>query len=178
MGTIKLKCRVTSCLKLTDEGICKKCMERINRKPSKKKPIRKVSAATYPKALREAKQAFQLLRRLQESDEKGYCKCVHGAYRNYKGCDGGHLIPAMYLGTCFDPMNVNPQEKHKNMDMMNPRTNKEYVDWFIDKYGQKSYDNLLVKMHVKVKFSVFELTEMKNEFYKEIEMLKIKKGLK
>lgn len=177
------KCLVNGCFQKVEGGICDKCKVRINqnKKPKAKKnqpvkPIEKLSKRSYPEALRKAKQSFQLLRRLETSDDNGYCKCVHGEHKHYKSCDAGHLIPAYYLAVCFDKDNVWPQEKHKNRDMMNPETSGQYKDWLIAEKGEETYIRLISRMHNKVKYSTFELIVMKEDFDKQIkEIKKIKK---
>jgi hypothetical protein len=174
------KCRVNGCTKkgIFENGICPRCKGKISQSQKPKKTIKQVSNNSYPKALKEAKRAFQLLRRVQESDHNGVCKCVHGSYRHYTKCDGGHLFPAYYLAICFNPINVNPQEKDKNKDMMNPETTQEYVNWFIDKYGKDQYERLKLLKNSKIKYSTFELVEMTKIWTTQIEKLKTEKGLK
>lgn len=164
---------------VNEKGLCAKCTKMLNSGTAKRKkaakPIKKESSRNYSKALREAKQSFQLLRRLQEADDKGIVKCVHGSYRNYKGCDSGHYLPATKLFTCFNPLNVWPQEKHKNMDMMNPVTVMEYRKFLIDKIGLDQVEWLESVANLPIKYSTFELVEMKREFDKQIaEIKKIK----
>lgn len=174
------KCRVNGCSRKGDfeNGICPRCKTKISKAQKPKKVIKQSSNNTYPKALKEAKRTFQLLRRVQEADNNGVCRCVHNTYRHYTKCDGGHLFPAYYLAICFNPINVNPQEKHKNMDMQNPETVNEYVNWFIDKYGKDQYDRLNFLKNQKVKFTTFELIEMTKSWSVQIEKLKIEKGFK
>lgn len=175
----KIKCANNNCLRVVKEkGLCLKCTKLINSgtRAKKPKPIKKESSRNYSKALREAKQSFQLLRRLQETDENGIVKCVHGSYRSYKSCDGGHYLPGYKLFTCFNPLNVWPQEKYKNMDMMNPVTVMEYRDFLINKIGLQKVEWLESVAHLPVKYSTFELVEMKRQFDNEIaEIKKIKK---
>ena len=135
------KCRVNGCSKtgFFINGICDRCKKRMISKP--KKAVKQVSNNSYPKALKEAKRVFQLLRRVQEADLNGVCKS-------------------------------------KNLDMMSPTTNQEYVDWFIAKYGQSEYDRLNLQKNLKVKFSAFELIEMTKVWNIEIERIKKEKGLK
>lgn len=161
-------------------GLCQKCIRLINSgtKKRKPKPIKKESSNNYRKALRDAKQSFQLLRRLQESDLNGMVKCVHGSVKHYTKCDGGHYIPAEKLFTCFIPENVNPQEKYKNMDMMNPLTVIEYRNWLIKKIGLQRVEWLEMASKLQAKLSTFELIEMKKQYDNEINEIKQKIGWK
>lgn len=168
---IKTKCKVNGCLTNTEEGICKKCSKSLNSKKLKRK-----SELSYPKALREAKASFQKLRRLQEADKNGVCKCVNGEYRRWDKCDGGHYIPAIKLYTCFNPMNVNPQSGYANMSMNNPTVAMEYREYLIDKHGLEAVERLEKEQYIQKKYSVFELQQMKAEYDRliEIELLRIK----
>lgn len=59
--------------------------------------------------------AFQKLRRLQESDDNGYCKCIcSGRIYHYKDLDGGHFIPRACKATELEPDNVWPQCRNSN----------------------------------------------------------------
>ena len=135
--TNKRKCRSNQCLRfgIFENGICPKCIGLMNKSVKAKKQIKKASDRDYPKAFKEAKAAFQLLRRLQEADKNGVVICVHGSRKHYTRCDGGHYMPAHYKYHCFNPLNVHPQEKHKNMDMQNPITVMEYRSFLIKKIG-------------------------------------------
>lgn len=148
------------------------------RKRKAAKPIKKESSRNYSKALREAKRSFQLLRRLQEADENGIVRCVHGAIRNYKGVDGGHYLPSHKLFTCFIPDNVWPQEKYKNLDMMNPVTVLEYRNWLIQKVGLERVEWLEMASKLNIKYSTFELIEMKKNYDNEIAKIKSLRGWK
>ena len=54
--------------------------------------------------------AFQLLRRLEESDNWGRCECiVTGQVKHYKEMHGGHYISRKCLATEMDKDNVWPQ---------------------------------------------------------------------
>ena len=178
---MKQKCSNNNCIRtVTEKGLCKKCTDLINSGPGSKKhrkPIKKESNSNYSKALREAKRSFQLLRRLQESDDKGIVNCVHGAIRNYKGVDGGHYIPAHKLFTCFVADNVWPQEKYKNLDMMNPVTVFEYRNFLIQKVGLQRVEWLEMASYLTIKYSSFELIEMKNQYDKEIAEIKKVKNI-
>ena len=159
-----------------DRGKLLKCTNQLN-KVGKRKPIAKQSQLTYPKALAEAKTAFQLLRRVQEADSSGMVICVHGRRTHYTKCDGGHYIPAHYKKHCFDPNNVWPQEKNKNMDMHCPVTVQEYRKFLIKKIGVEYVEYLENTHNLPIKYSTFELKEMAKRFTIETEILKKAKGI-
>lgn len=172
-----MKCRVNGCCQKGEfeNGICPKCVKKL-KSTKKRKPVSKKSSRNYPKLLRKAKELFQKLRRLQEADDNGIVKCVHGGVMHYTKCDGGHYYPAHYLKTCFDPKNVHPQEKRKNMDMHNPETQREYREFLIKKIGLKEVENLDQTYRMPCKLSTIELEAMidyyGNEIEKELKRLK------
>jgi hypothetical protein len=176
----KVKCRSNQCLRYGnfESGICPKCIGLINKAYKvNSKPLKKQSDRSYPKAFKNAKAAFQLLRRVQESDNNGLVKCVHGKRCHYTKCDGGHFYPAIYKNTCFNALNVWPQEKIKNMDMMNPETVNQYKEFLIEKIGVEQFTLLTSCYKLPKKYSTFELIEMTNFYNSEIERIKKDKGI-
>ena len=60
--------------------------------------------------------AFQKLRRIQESNDDGYVRCIScGKVIHWKEAQGGHYIPRSYRATELEPDNVNPQCEHCNL---------------------------------------------------------------
>jgi len=173
------KCKVNSCTRKGEfeNGICDKCKTILNKVPKRNKPIRKQSPANWSKAFREAKRDFQLLRRLQEADNNGMVNCVHGRKAHYKQVDAGHYLPSHYKNTCFNPLNVWPQEKNKNLDMGNPVTAMEYRSFLIKKIGLGEVEKLEQTYKMERKFAAFELVEMSKLFRIEIEIIKKEKGI-
>ena len=178
--TTKKKCRSNQCLRygiFENNGICEKCTKLMNQGFKPKKAIKKESDRSYPKAFKEAKAAFQLLRRLQEADINGIVKCIHGSYKHYSKVDGGHFYPAMYKNTCFNSFNVWPQEKSKNLDMMNPETVNEYKEFLIKKIGVQEFIALTDSYKLPKKYSTFELIEMTRYYRSEIDRIKKEKNI-
>jgi hypothetical protein len=167
------KCRATKCQKNGEyiNGLCPTCAKQIHKALNKEKKfkrktysISKKSDREYSTSFREAKKYFQLWSRLKFADEFGMVKCVHGSIKHYTEIDGGHYIPAEKLSTCFDEINVNPQEKNKNMDMQNPITNQQYTAYMIKKYGNDAVHNLVNRSHMQIKYSSFELKEIAKKY--------------
>lgn len=62
------------------------------------------------KARTEALTAMQLMRRLEESDDSGYCYCIScGKRMFYKNAQGGHYIPRRHRATELEKDNIFPQ---------------------------------------------------------------------
>ncbi len=164
------KCKVNNCTRKGnfENGICDKCKTVLNKVSKRNKPIRKESQGNWSKAFRECKASFQKLRRLQEMDNKGICKCVNGEYRHWNRCQGGHWIPAKNISTCFEPMNVHPQTGHCNRDMDNPIVNNQYREYMVNRYGLESVQDLEIRSKQTKKYSVIELIEMKKDYDKQI----------
>ena len=139
--------------------------------------IKKNSDLSFPKAVKEAKQTFQLLRRVQEADTNGMVKTVHGGIKHYTKVDAGHYLPAYYKNTCFNQFNVWCQEKNKNMDMQNPMTVLEYRNFLINKIGIHELEKLESIYKLPKKYSAFELIEMTKVWKAEIEQIKKSKNL-
>lgn len=78
--------------------------------------------------------AFQLLRRLEEADENGYCICISTGERGeYKGMDGGHFISRSCRATELEHDNVWPQSKYANQYLHGDYHN--YRDRLVEKIG-------------------------------------------
>ncbi len=85
--------------------------------------------------------SFQLLRRLEEADEFGYCTCISTGKRiYYKECDGGHYISRTCRATEMEQDNVFPQSKYANQYLHGDYHN--YRDRLIDKIGLDRVERL------------------------------------
>lgn len=85
--------------------------------------------------------AFQLLRRLEEADEFGYCTCISTGKRiYYKECDGGHYISRACRATELEHDNVWPQSKYANQYLHGDYHN--YRDRLIQKIGLDRVERL------------------------------------
>lgn len=176
---MKSKCRSNQCLRFGEfeNGICPKCQKLMKQGFKKRKPIKKNSDLSFPKAFKEAKQTFQLLRRVQEADTNGMVKCVHGSIKHYTKVDAGHYLPANYKYHCFNPLNVHPQEKNKNMDMHCVITVLEYREFLIKKIGLVEVEKMEQTHRLERKYSAFQLIEMTKAWKVEIEQIKKAKNL-
>ena len=135
--------------------------------------------------------AFQLLRRLEEADEFGYCTCISTGKRiPYKECDGGHYISRTCRATELEPDNVWPQSKYANQYLHGDYHN--YRDRLIDKIGMDRVERLedlrraWQGSDVEIAKDDLHLLEKKNKVYyvqkyKELSLkvkqVKIDKGL-
>ena len=91
-------------------------------------------------------EALQLLRRLEEADEHGYCVCVScGAYNHYKQTDGGHFIAKGCSSFwALEEENVHPQCKGCNgFGMKHGVAAYQYQQFMVGKYGQEFVDNMI-----------------------------------
>lgn len=76
--------------------------------PQPKNPRKKKKSLS--KTRTEALTAMQLMRRLEESDDKGYCYCIScGKGMFYKNAQGGHYISRRHRSTELEEDNINPQ---------------------------------------------------------------------
>lgn len=84
---------------------------------------------------------FQLLRRLEEADEFGYCTCISTGKRiYYKDLDGGHLISRRCRATELESDNVWPQSKYANQYLSGDYLN--YRDNLVKKIGLDRVERL------------------------------------
>ncbi len=85
--------------------------------------------------------AFQLLRRLEEADENGYCTCIStGKREQYQKLDGGHYISRRCRATELEHDNVWPQSKYANQYLNGDTLN--YRDNLIRKIGLDRVERL------------------------------------
>lgn len=76
--------------------------------PQPKNPRKKKKSLS--KARTEALTAMQLMRRLEESDDRGFCYCIScGKRMHYKNAQGGHYIPRRHRATELEKDNIFPQ---------------------------------------------------------------------
>lgn len=140
----------------------------------KRTPIAKKGKSNFSKTFAECKRVFQLYIRIKAADHNGMVKCVHGAILHYSKCDAGHFVPAERKSTCFEEMNVNAQEKVKNMQMHDPFVNHQYRLFMIKKYGEQAVEDLILRSHLVKIYSIVELEEMTKDYNKKIEEIKNK----
>ena len=108
-----------------------------------------------PKATPRSKclKAIQLLARISNADDNGYCKCVScGAIHHYKEMDGGHFIPkgsSSYWSLEIE--NIKPQCKGCNgFGMKYGSAAQQYTVYMVDTYGRDFVDNMFAtKSNVK-----------------------------
>lgn len=85
--------------------------------------------------------AFQLLRRLEEADENGFCTCIStGKREEYQKLDGGHYISRRCRATELEHDNVWPQSKYANQYLGGDTLN--YRDSLIRKIGLERVERL------------------------------------
>lgn len=85
--------------------------------------------------------AFQKLRRLQESDDNGYCRCIcSGEIYHYKDLHGGHFIPRNCRATELEHDNIWPQCVKSNT--FNSGDYLIYRDKLIKKIGIEKVERL------------------------------------
>lgn len=191
----KHKCNSNSCMRVvTVKGdICPSCQIKIaTKKPIQKKDQKPKQIELFEKPQKtkyqidrgknkrlfnDALTAFQKLRRLQESDKNGYCKCVNGEMKHWKACDGGHYFSSgKCRNTAFTPMNVHPQSKIKNFNMGTGFVADEYKSYLIKRYGKEAFEILEIQAKIPKKWSNFELIEMRKDFNRQYLVLLKEKG--
>ena len=115
--------------------------------------------------------AFQLLRRLEEADDNGYCECVTcGVIKHYTEVHGGHWLPkgkSSYFS--LDKRNVWPQCVGCNLfGMKHGVAAQNYTMFMIDKFGKSQVDQMLADSNKPIKLYARDYREMIAEFNAQI----------
>ena len=134
-----------------------------------------------PETLRaKCLRAFQLLRRLEESDDNGFCECVTcGEVRHYTTVHGGHFVPkgksSFYA---FDSNNVWPQCPACNRYGMKHGTAAQVYTLFMRrKFGKRHVDNMLANQSSAIKLYAKDYREMLADFNARIKTEKQRLGV-
>lgn len=123
---------------------------------------------------------FQLLRRLEEADDNGFCECVTcGEVRHYTTVHGGHFVPkgksSFYA---FDSDNVWPQCPACNLYGMKHGTAAQvYTLYMIRKFGKRHVDNMLANQSTPIKLYAKDYREMLADFNARIKNEKQRLGV-
>jgi len=103
---------------------------------------------------------LQLLRRMEDADNNGYCTCCTcGARHHYKEMDGGHYISRARVATKLDPRNVSAQCKKCN-GWPDGSTGRLYSVYLDKRFGEGTADRLESKSRRVKKYTREELTEL------------------
>jgi len=111
--------------------------------------------------------AFQLLRRLEEADDNGFCECVTcGKVQHYTTVHGGHFLPkgssSFYA---FDSNNVWPQCPGCNLyGMRHGSAAQVYTLFMIRNFGKEHVDQMLANQRTTVKLYTQDYRDMLADF--------------
>ena len=135
-------------------------------KDKTQKPLRrsvrkaKKKAKTVHQLIEKAAELLQKIRRLEEADENGYCKCVStGEIRHYKEMQGGHWIPRGKTRTKLCSWNINPQTPGANHPL-NTFAADQYAAWMSREWGQEFVDEALARAQEPIKYTRAEALEI------------------
>ena len=125
-------------------------------------------------------EAIQLLRRLEECDDNGYCSCVTcGETRKWNDLmDGGHFIDKSHSSFwALEEVNINPQCKKCNGNGMRFGTARySYQKWMEGKHGELFVQNMIeTKKHLR-KISAQGYRDMLADFKERIKFHKNRIG--
>lgn len=135
----------------------------------KEKKVKRVSEAMLWKI-------FSEFIRLRDADENGICKCFTcGVLRHWKKIDCGHGIPRQHKATKYHSWNNHAQCKHCNGFEGGMR--EAYKVKMDKRYGEGTWDKLLILSKKTVKLGSFEFQTMRDYFKKEVEKLKQEKRI-
>lgn len=119
-------------------------------------------------------QAFCKLRRLQEANHNGYCRCITcGAIVRWDECDGGHFHSRQFRGTEIDPDNVWPQCVECNR-FGGSKTHDVYGVELEKKIGRQRMETLEVR---KVSYVSHDYRRLTGKFLSMCKRIRKEKGL-
>ena len=87
----------------------------------------------------------------------------------------GHLITRAKMGTRFDLKNCNAQCSTCNQE--HEEEPAQYIEWFIEKYGQEEYDALVLKSNTVTRFTISELRQIGHDAKKARKDLELIRSL-
>lgn len=114
---------------------------------------------------------LQKLRRLEEADDNGYCRCVScGCHFHWKNGDGGHFIAKGHSSFwALEKVNINPQCKGCNgFGMKYGTAESRYTLWMVDKHGREFVDAMEKDKKTAIKIYKKDYEEMIAEFKEQI----------
>jgi len=131
---------------------------------------RKKKQKTVGALKNDAAKLLQRLRRLEEADEQGYCKCCTcDKIAHYKEMQGGHFIERGRSKTVLDERNINPQCPGCNCWAMKTATGVlRYRKFMVEKYGEETVDELESEAYVVNKWNRIELEDLIAEYKERI----------
>lgn len=110
-------------------------------KPKVKKKTTKTTKKIPKKVRENALSNFQRLRRVEEANSDGYCRCIScGKIARWQDLQGGHYIPRAVRVTELDRDNVNPQCQQCNGFLNGNLTQYRYH--LVRKIGEKRVQRL------------------------------------
>lgn len=133
----------------------------------KSKPKRKTIAGL----VEEAAALLQRIRRLEEADENGNCRCVScGTVGYWKMLQGGHYIPRGKTATKLVEHNINPQCVSCN-HFRKEEAKCRYAIWMIETYGYEYVKWLEAESRKEKKYTRPEIEEIICQFKQRLKEL-------
>lgn len=111
---------------------------------------------------------LQLLRRMEDADNDGYCTCCTcGARHHYKEMDGGHYISRARVATKLDPRNVSAQCSRCNR-FPDGSTGRLYSVYLDKTFGAGTADSLECQSRKSRKYTRDELAVLLTDINQRI----------
>lgn len=111
---------------------------------------------------------LQLLRRMEDADNEGFCSCITcGAWHHYKEMDGGHYKSRARISTKLDERNISPQCKRCN-GFPDGETGRRYAEYLDREYGAGTADALESQSRKTKKYTRDELKVLLDDINKRI----------
>jgi len=148
------------------------------KKPAKAKPKKK-KLKSIARVVDDCAVLLQRLVRLKAADSNGYAKCVTcGKVDHFKAMDGGHWIERGKKGTKLVEENVAPQCSYCNQHgMKRTSVQNEYRRYLIGMYGEELVNELEQISKQPKKFIRQEVSELADEFKRQINEQEARLGI-
>jgi hypothetical protein len=128
--------------------------------------------------INDCQRSFNLLRRIESTDDYGFCACVVTGQRiHFKEVDAGHFISATRQATRFDHRNVHPQSKGSNQFDTTNNSLIYYTIFMVECYGRETVDELLNLSKETKKWEIEELIELRIGWLDQIKSEKKRLGI-
>lgn len=135
---------------------------------------KKKKKKTIAALVEDAAKLLQKIRRLEEADDNGYCRCVScGKAYHWKELDGGHYVPRTKTATKLVEHNINPQCKSCNC-YRKEEAKCRYAIYMIDTYGYEYVKWLNEESGKERKYYRGELEDLIIEYKKRVKELESK----
>jgi len=142
----------------------------VGKKAKSKAKAKKKKSKTTAQLVEQAAVLLQRLRRLEESDDNGYCQCItSGVIGHFSEFQGGHYMGRRHTNTKLEKDNIWPQSPGDNCFLMKTsRGVAIYRRNLVEKIGEERVRGLEDLAGVTRKYTRQEALDLIEQFKREI----------